>query len=151
MHSMLPSLNGKLTSGPVCASLTQTLPCTLSLSPTPIKPGHLQAPMPSEIRDPAAETAAAHVSALERAARRHTTPCGTGVMVWRAWGTGDPLVLLHGGYGSWTHWIRAIPPLSQHYELWVPDIPGLGDSAMPPEPWTPASIAEVVRAGLDET
>jgi len=32
----------------------------------------------------------------------------------------------------------------------VPDIPGLGDSAMPPQPWTPASIADVVIAGLDE-
>jgi pimeloyl-ACP methyl ester carboxylesterase len=71
-------------------------------------------------------------------------------MVWRVWGAGDPLVLLHGGYGSWTHWIRAIPELSHHYELWVPDMPGLGASAMPPEPWTPASSAAVVVAGLGE-
>jgi pimeloyl-ACP methyl ester carboxylesterase len=70
-------------------------------------------------------------------------------MVWRVWGNGDPLVLVHGGSGSWTHWIRNIPELSRHYELWVADIPGLGDSAMPPEPWVPASIADVVVAGLD--
>jgi pimeloyl-ACP methyl ester carboxylesterase len=56
---------------------------------------------------------------------------------------------LHGGSGSWTHWIRTIPRLSQHYELWVPDIPGLGSSAMPPEPRVPASIADVAAAGLD--
>jgi len=66
------------------------------------------------------------------------------------WGSGEPLVLLHGGSGSWTHWIRNIQELSQHFELWVPDIPGLGDSAMPPEPRTPAHIAEIVCAGLAE-
>jgi 2-hydroxy-6-oxonona-2,4-dienedioate hydrolase len=71
-------------------------------------------------------------------------------MVWRVWGRGEPLVLFHGGSGSWTHWIRTIPELSRHYELWVPDIPGLGDSAMPPQPLTPASIAGVVIAGLGE-
>src|SRR5262245_40591919 len=106
--------------------------------------------MPFERRAQAIEAAAARVSALSRTARKRTTPCGAGVMVWRAWGAGEPLVLLHGGYGSWTHWMRAIPELSQHYELWVPDVPGLGDSAMPPEPRAPASIADVVVGGLDE-
>jgi pimeloyl-ACP methyl ester carboxylesterase len=86
---------------------------------------------------------------MARAARKHETPCGDGTMVWRVWGAGEPLVLLHGGSGSWTHWIRNIPELSRHYELWVPDIPGLGSSAMPPKPWTPDSIADVAVAGLD--
>ena len=71
-------------------------------------------------------------------------------MVWRTWGMGDPLILLHGGYGSWTHWLRNIPELSRHYELWLPDMPGLGDSAMPPKPWVPQSIADVFVAGIDE-
>jgi pimeloyl-ACP methyl ester carboxylesterase len=70
------------------------------------------------------------------------------MMVWRVWGRGDPLVLFHGGSGSWTHWIRVIPEVSKHYELWVADIPGLGDSAMPPKPWVPQSTTEVVVAGL---
>jgi pimeloyl-ACP methyl ester carboxylesterase len=106
--------------------------------------------MPSEfpLPVPGADAAAA-VSLLNRMARKVKTPCGDGTMVWRVWGAGDPLVLLHGGSGSWTHWIRAIPRLSQHYELWVPDIPGLGSSAMPPEPRVPASIADVAAAGLD--
>jgi pimeloyl-ACP methyl ester carboxylesterase len=89
------------------------------------------------------------VAAVASAARTYRTPCGEGEMVWRVWGKGEPLVLLHGGSGSWTHWIRNIPPLAMRYELWVPDIPGLGDSAMPPKPWTPASIAEVMATGLD--
>jgi 2-hydroxy-6-oxonona-2,4-dienedioate hydrolase len=107
--------------------------------------------MPSEPRSaPALEAAVASVSALNRAARKRATPCGDGTMVWRVWGAGEPLVLLHGGYGSWTHWIRTIPELSQHYELWVPDMPGLGSSAMPPQPWTPGSIAGVIADGLSE-
>jgi 2-hydroxy-6-oxonona-2,4-dienedioate hydrolase len=71
-------------------------------------------------------------------------------MVWRIWGAGDPLILFHGGSGSWTHWIRVIPEMSRHYELWVADIPGLGDSAMPPKPWVPQSTAAVVVAGLEQ-
>jgi pimeloyl-ACP methyl ester carboxylesterase len=93
---------------------------------------------------------AATVEALARTAHKVRTPCGDGSMVWRVWGAGEPLVLFHGGSGSWTHWIRTIPELSRHYQLWVTDIPGLGDSAMPSKPWVPASIAEVVVAGLDE-
>jgi len=93
---------------------------------------------------------AAVVEALDSAARKIRTPCADGFMVWRVWGKGEPLVLFHGGSGSWTHWIKTISELSRHYELWVADIPGLGDSAMPPQPWVPASIAEVVVAGLDE-
>jgi pimeloyl-ACP methyl ester carboxylesterase len=93
---------------------------------------------------------AAHVDALARAARKIKTPCGEGTMVWRVWGAGDPLVLFHGGSGSWTHWIRVIPDLCKDYELWVADLPGLGDSAMPHKPWVPQSSAAVVVAGLDQ-
>ena len=88
------------------------------------------------------------VAAVEKSARIYHTPSGEGEMVWRAWGDGAPLLLLHGGSGSWTHWIRTIPTLARTYQLWVPDLPGLGDSAMPPRPWTPASVAEVVTGGL---
>ena len=88
------------------------------------------------------------VAAVEEGARIYRTPSGEGEMVWRAWGDGAPLLLLHGGSGSWTHWIRTIPTLARTYQLWVPDLPGLGDSAMPPRPWTPASVAEVVTGGL---
>jgi len=90
------------------------------------------------------------VDALARVARKIRTPCGEGTMVWRVWGAGEPLVLFHGGSGSWTHWIRVIPDLSKDYELWVADLPGLGDSAMPPKPWVPQSTAAVVVAGLDQ-
>jgi len=99
---------------------------------------------------PSPQDPAAIVDALARSARKHRTPCGDGSMVWRVWGQGDPLLLFHGGTGSWTHWIKTIPALSQHFELWVADIPGLGDSAMPPEPRTPSIIADAMATGIDQ-
>ncbi|MBV9783999.1 MAG: alpha/beta fold hydrolase [Acidisphaera sp.] len=85
---------------------------------------------------------------LDAAAVRSETPCGDGVMVWRAWGAGPPLVLLHGGSGSWRHWMRNIPVLARTRRVLAPDLPGLGDSASPPSPWSPESIAAIVAGGL---
>jgi 2-hydroxy-6-oxonona-2,4-dienedioate hydrolase len=72
--------------------------------------------------------------ALELLARatRVETPCGDGSAVWHAWGTGEPVVLLHGGSGSWNHWVRNIASLeAAGRQVLVPDLPGFGDSAVP--------------------
>ena len=93
------------------------------------------------------------VRRLEADAERFETACGEGSMVWRRWGVGaqrEPLILLHGGSGSWTHWARTIPDLARDYELWVADLPGLGDSAMPAKPLVPESCADAVAAGVRE-
>jgi 2-hydroxy-6-oxonona-2,4-dienedioate hydrolase len=42
-----------------------------------------------------------------------------------------PLVLLHGGSGSWTHWLRNVEYFSQFRTVWALDIPGFGDSSLP--------------------
>ena len=42
-----------------------------------------------------------------------------------------PLVLLHGGSGSWTHWLRNVEHFSQFRTVWALDIPGFGDSSLP--------------------
>jgi len=47
-------------------------------------------------------------------------------------GSGPPLVLIHGGMGSWTHWVRNIPALREHYTVYAPDMPGHGDSPTVP-------------------
>ena len=95
------------------------------------------------------EATKALVAGVEAEARRVETPCGDGSLVWRIWGSGPPLVLLHGGYGSWTHWIRNIPVLARRFTVIALDLPGLGDSATPPEPWTADGLAAIVVTGLD--
>jgi pimeloyl-ACP methyl ester carboxylesterase len=94
------------------------------------------------------ETTRAFVAGIAAEAERAETPCGDGTMVWRSWGSGPPLVLLHGGYGSWTHWIRNVLPLARHFRVIAPDSPGLGESATPLEPWTAEGLAAIIVAGL---
>jgi pimeloyl-ACP methyl ester carboxylesterase len=91
---------------------------------------------------------AALVSRIDALATRQLSPCGAGWMVWRVWGDGHPLVLLHGASGSWTHWIRNIPSLATRFHVLVPDMPGFGDSDMPPEPHTADTLADVIASGL---
>ena len=65
---------------------------------------------------------------LDRIAKRHLIEHEAGSMCWREFGAGAPLVLLHGGHGSWLHWIRNIEALSAFHRVLVPDLPGYGDS-----------------------
>ncbi len=95
------------------------------------------------------EATVAWVDGIAAEAERIETPCGDGSMVWRIWGSGPPLILLHGGYGSWMHWVRNVLPLSRHFTVIALDLPGLGESATPPEPWTAEGLAAIVVAGLD--
>ncbi|HTV45975.1 MAG TPA: alpha/beta fold hydrolase [Stellaceae bacterium] len=88
------------------------------------------------------------VAGIAAEATRIETPCGDGHMVWHRWGGGPALVLLHGGYGSWMHWIRNVLPLARDYSVIAPDLPGLGCSATPPEPHTAESLAQIIAAGL---
>lgn len=92
-------------------------------------------------------TAPMEFSALDAAARRLETPCGDGVMVWRIWGEGAPLVLTHGAQGAWSHWIRNIPALARRRMVIAPDLPGCGESAMP-DPVDQTGIADALAAGL---
>jgi 2-hydroxy-6-oxonona-2,4-dienedioate hydrolase len=71
----------------------------------------------------------ADAEVVERAARVHLQPWGDGHIVWRSWGEGAPVVLLHGGSGSWNHWVRNIAALvAAGRAVWIPDLPGFGDS-----------------------
>jgi pimeloyl-ACP methyl ester carboxylesterase len=89
------------------------------------------------------------IEALDHASTRRTTPVGDGDLIWRSWGQGEPLVLLHGGTGSWMHWMRNIDALSRDFMLLVPDIPGSGESASPPLPTSAEAVAGILLAGID--
>lgn len=97
-----------------------------------------------EIEDPSV-----FLEHLVASSARIETPCGDRTMVWRIWGQGPALVLLHGGAGSWRHWARNIEDLACDHRLIVPDLPGLGESAMVPLPATAEAVAEVLAQGLD--
>lgn len=91
-----------------------------------------------------------HVARIESLGARVVTQVACGTMVWRAWGEGPPLVLLHGASGSWTHWIRNVLPLAEHFRVLVADMPGYGESDAPPEPHTADALADLVVAGIEQ-
>lgn len=98
---------------------------------------------------------AAEVERLLRNARLVSTPLpGEGSLHWQCWGQGGedamPLVLLHGGFGSWTHWFANLPALAENRPVWTVDLPGLGSSGDMPVPFTTEHFAKLLLAGIDE-
>lgn len=75
-----------------------------------------------------AENARVLLGALDAKAHHHCVVVAGAALHWRAWGQGQPLVLVHGGHGSWMHWARNIDSLAQHFRVLVPDLPGFGAS-----------------------
>ena len=78
------------------------------------------------------------ISRVESLSERVVQTYAWGDAVWHVWDASiegvaslQPLVLLHGGSGSWTHWLRNVEYLSQFRAVWALDIPGLGDSSLP--------------------
>src|SRR5215468_7774516 len=97
-----------------------------------------------------ADTPIDFIAALNRASTRRSTPLGDGEIVWRIWGQGPPLILLHGGTGSWMHWVRNVDVLSRDAMVIVPDLPGSGESGNPEPPISAERIAAVLLRGLDQ-
>lgn len=78
-------------------------------------------------------TARQVLSDLEDRAEHCRTSVHGCELSWRLWGNGPPLVLLHGNFGNWAHWVRNISELAKSYRVIVPDLPGFGESDIPPE------------------
>jgi pimeloyl-ACP methyl ester carboxylesterase len=93
-------------------------------------------------------TPAEFIAALDRTSVHRTTPNGASDVVWRVWGEGPPLVLLHGGTGSWMHWVRNVEALARDFRLLVPDLPGSGESGNPQPPISADSIGATLAAGV---
>ncbi len=92
--------------------------------------------------------APAVIAQLERDAQVRRVAFPQGQVEWRGFGEGPPLVLLHGGHGSWLHWARNIPALARTHRVWVPNLPGYGDSTDPVAP-TLDSLVEALSFTLD--
>lgn len=97
------------------------------------------------------------ISQLLARASRVETPCGDGAMVWHVWTPtsetrrpdAPPVVLLHGGSGSWTHWLRNIPALlDSGRTVYAADLPGFGDSAKPERGSDADALVAPVETGL---
>src|SRR5512141_1006760 len=64
-------------------------------------------------------------------------------------GEGETLVLLH-GLGGPLMWDRVLEPLSHHFSVLVVDLPGFGDSDVPPLPFTTRQYCEFLLHLFDE-
>jgi 2-hydroxy-6-oxonona-2,4-dienedioate hydrolase len=72
------------------------------------------------------------LDSLNDSAKRYLIPYNGGNIVFRAWGEGPAVVLLHGGSGSWKHWVKNIDAIvAMGRTVLVPDMPGFGESAAP--------------------
>ena len=97
----------------------------------------------------AASDASAEIARIDALSTKVNTDCGPGAeMVWRRWGSGPNLVLIHGGAGSWMHWIRNIEVLAASHTVWAPDMPGFGDSDLPREGLDADTLYPYVFSGL---
>jgi len=90
------------------------------------------------------------IECVARSGQRLETPLSEGQLVWRVWGHGEPVVLLHGGYGSWLHWLRNVEDLSSRYRVVVPDMPGFGESGNLGEAASAFGVAEALLQGLNQ-
>lgn len=50
-------------------------------------------------------------------------------VAFRTFGSGAPLVLLHGGAGDWRHWVLNVDALATRFRVLAFDLPNYGDSA----------------------
>jgi len=77
------------------------------------------------------------------------TPPGGIRLVYRTLGQGEPMLMMHGGSGSWRHWVRNLEALAAHFSLVVPDLPGFGDSGdVAPDDITLEAYAEQVAPAV---
>ncbi|CAN5653944.1 alpha/beta fold hydrolase [soil metagenome] len=99
----------------------------------------------------------ADIQIIESASEVAHTPCGDGTLIWHIWnkppaGTDasePPVLLLHGGSGSWNHWVRNISALVRDgHCVYVPDLPSFGASASLPSGADADAMPEWIETGL---
>ena len=87
---------------------------------------------------------------------QHTMKNAGCTVQWREWGPQDgiPLVALHGGHGSWLHWLRNVDAFANKYRVLLPDMPGFGDSTdldLPArDPARLDALVQVLKHGIED-
>lgn len=75
-------------------------------------------------------------------------PYRDGFVAWHEFGepvsNREPLILLHGGHGSWEHWSQNIESLAEHFHVFVPDMPGFGESSFFDSQFQPGIIEPII-------
>jgi len=78
----------------------------------------------------------------------HQIPYLDGTVSWHEFGAPRagtlPLVLLHGGHGSWEHWHPNIDALADRFHVFAPDMPGFGASSLFDSHFQPGMIEPLI-------
>lgn len=100
--------------------------------------------------DLALRQARAAIDEMDHKVAHHVVQLAPGChMRWRCFGEGAPLILIHGGHGTWLHWLRNIDALAQKRSVWLPNLPGYGDSDVC-EPMGLEKMIEAIGRSIDE-
>jgi 3-oxoadipate enol-lactonase len=71
-------------------------------------------------------------------------------IAWESRGQGEPVLLIHGlGYARWG-WEPVVAPLAERFRLLLFDNRGIGESEIPPGPYSARAMAEDAVSVLDE-
>ncbi|PJZ70892.1 hypothetical protein CH373_06405 [Leptospira perolatii] len=75
----------------------------------------------------------------------HSKPFGNVNLHLKTYGSGPPLLLVHGFMTTGYSWRYMIEPLGQHFTLYIPDLVGSGLSSKPEASYDPDSMAEFLH------
>ena len=90
------------------------------------------------------------LSSIEKNSKKIFVKSKDSKICWRIWGKGNPIIFLHGGYGSWAHWVKQVLPFSKNHRVLVPDMPGFGESNDLSLPHSPEKIASNLADTLED-
>lgn len=72
-----------------------------------------------------------------------------GIVHYEAYGTGSPVILLHGWLGSWTLWQPTMEALSKKHRCYALDFWGFGESGKKRSSYAVSDFMELVRQFMD--
>jgi pimeloyl-ACP methyl ester carboxylesterase len=72
-----------------------------------------------------------------------------GSVHYETYGTGSPVILLHGWIGSWALWQSTMQALGQHYRCYALDFWGFGESGKKRDSYAVTDFMELIRQFMD--